>query len=462
MAMDEFPFSPKDVLFLLGYNISGTQKHAADIECPMCKGKKKLNFDFDKHVFRCNICEFSGNSLTFYANVMQMSNKDAFKDICERLSINKPVEKTAVHKVPEKKEEEVEETEIADIKVRHRTYTTLLQELKLSEKHSEDMSGRGFYQEFVVDRGYKTYPDINSSKDICVRLQQQGCTLKGVPMFYRDNYNKWTISHIKNGIIVPYRSFNNLIQGFQVRVDNELLEPDENKYKWCSSRYKTDGCKARTYIHYACDFLWDVNNTRYVPLCKNNTFLITEGAMKADLFFHLTGQPALALPGVNCTSLLEEELKNLKSIGVKKIILAYDMDFLMNIHVMKALANLRKIIIDMGFVFTILLWDCKMTYQDKTPVEIPVLKDGYFNIFVFTKKTLEKAIEQNQIEIILSGLNSLGIKNVFYSIKDVKNPEELKMWETFKKLFAGFTYKPVLWDLTYKGIDDYYAHKIRG
>lgn len=461
--MYNLPFSAQDVLFLLNYEVPDHMRHTVDIECPMCKGKKKLNFNFDKGFFRCNKCGFAGNPITFYANIMGVSTKEAYHDICDRLKINNRVDEASkIHRTPVVKSE-AKECSLADISVRSNTYFELFNELKLSERHMSDLVQRGFSPEFIIDRSYKTFPDVANGESLALTLQQRGCTLEGVPMFYK-NGMKWTHIYSKNGICVPYRDFNNQIQGFQVRIDNELIEVDEPKYKWASSRGRNYGTGPNTFIHYACDFAWNVNEKRFMPIITNNTVVITEGAMKGDLFFHLTGQPTLALPGVNCTKSLSDELKKLKSIGVNRIILAYDMDFVLNIHVMKALSKIKKIIKEHGFLFSMLLWDCNILMQDgKTKVNIPLLtKTQDFNVFIYTLKTLKRDLADKTLQKTLSGCKELGVKNLFYAIQEKKDPEELKMWNELKRQAGAFQCTPVMWNLSYKGIDDYYVKKLLG
>lgn len=448
------PFTLRDVLTLLGYHVGST--HTANIDCCMCKRKKTLNFNFEKEVFRCAACGFFGNAMVFYASQMNMTNKEAYHDISERLRLNEPVQ-TARFKRVEK--EEVEEIPLADIKIRSQTNSAFLSECTLSEKHRQNLLERGFSEAGIVNAGYMSYPKKTDLQDICFRILQQGCELKGVPMFYRDKNNKWTAQYSKSGILVPYRDFNNRIQGFQVRIDDELIEPDEPKYKWISSKYRKDGCGAKTFIHYACDFAWDVNAQVFKPIIRNNTVVVTEGGMKGELFYHLTGQATIALPGVNCTDLFTKELKKLKKIGVKNIVLAYDMDFLTNIHVMTALSKIREIVLREDFKYTILTWDAAMKYQDGSNVDIPLFKNSNFNVFIYTPKTLKKDLERGIVNNTLEQVKKLGITNLFYSVSDINDVAAHELWPDFKKIAAGFHYKPIIWNLTYKGIDDFYAAK---
>ena len=138
----------------------------------------------------------------------------------------------------------------------------------------------------------------------------------------------------------------------------------ENKYTWLSSNLIPEDAKpgsgtgAKTFVHYACDFEKSFDGS-YRPVFLNHTAFLTEGAMKADLAHMFTGQGYVAVPGVNALLQLEEEFKKLRKLGVSRIINAYDMDYLTNPHVFKAVKKTEEMIHEMGFFFFFLMWDTK-------------------------------------------------------------------------------------------------------
>ena len=85
---------------------------------------------------------------------------------------------------------------------------------------------------------------------------------------------------------------------------------------------------------------------RFYPEVPDGVFYLTEGPMKGDIAHFLTeyGIPIMAVPGVNHYTKLENELMKLKSIGVKKIVLLFDMDYKHNENVQKALYKTKEII----------------------------------------------------------------------------------------------------------------------
>ena len=50
-------------------------------------GKHHLSMNTDMDVFRCNLCAASGNSVTLYARLKGVSNKEAYRDLTGRSGI---------------------------------------------------------------------------------------------------------------------------------------------------------------------------------------------------------------------------------------------------------------------------------------------------------------------------------------------------------------------------------------
>ena len=84
---------------------------------------------------------------------------------------------------------------------------------------------------------------------------------------------------------------------------------------------------------------------------------MTEGALKADLFHHLTGKSCLAMPGVNSYQPFMEIVTLLKEKGVEKIYLAFDMDYKDKKEVKRAEDKIKEIILTAGFQFARAEWN---------------------------------------------------------------------------------------------------------
>ena len=84
--MRDYPFTILDVAGILNLKVRRRQPTNMDVDCPFCGHKKgKMNLNFAKNVFRCNYCGESGGMIELYSKVFQISNAQAFAEICEIL-----------------------------------------------------------------------------------------------------------------------------------------------------------------------------------------------------------------------------------------------------------------------------------------------------------------------------------------------------------------------------------------
>lgn len=471
-----FPYKMAEVLILNGIAYDNSRR-SVRIICPFCgRGKlsKDMSIDLDSEKFNCYSCGISGRSATqFYALLNHMSTREAYSEILSLLGLSAPrvrQRKTGTvipYKAPEQRQEAVE----ADEDIKNNTYHCLLSLLNLSERHKKDLAARGFMENEIQSLGYASYPEYkkeNSSEyyDIPRKMLEHNCILAGVPGFYTTrNKGVWTMCRRSGGIAVPYRSFFNKISGMQLRKNDEDIQKGKDssgaKYSWISSNGYKDGSKASSYLHYACDFLWDPAKKQYYPQIPDDFILLTEGAMKADLTHAISGLPLIAVPGVSCAN---ESLRNniplLKSAGVKKIILAYDMDRVMNIHVLESLEKVRSLIMEEGLSVKELYWSTEMVDLKGSPFKLNVADS-----FVFSTKTLYNAALSERIGAILEKSCSLGKKQIILALKNSDEITDQTM--LYSKILIrecqrlNLKYYPAFWSLGLKGIDDYYAYHQR-
>ena len=97
---------------------------------------------------------------------------------------------------------------------------------------------------------------------------------------------------------------------------------------------------------------------------RSETVLLTEGPMKADIINAFSGLSVIAVPGVNCLSLLEITLRELKDQGTQHIMSAFDMDFISNPHVQEGYKQMRSLLEKIGFSYGTYLWDPKFKGLD--------------------------------------------------------------------------------------------------
>ena len=127
----------------------------------------------------------------------------------------------------------------------------------------------------------------------------------------------------------------------QIRLD----KTEKRKFRWFSSTDRKDGCRSEGWTHLAGQ--------------PTKSIIITEGPMKADVINALTGYTVLAVPGVQSLKHLEVALLKLKEKGLKDVMTAFDMDFLINPHVQNGFDNLLQLLDDNDLSFGTYLWDSR-------------------------------------------------------------------------------------------------------
>lgn len=362
--MYDFPFTIRDVCDLEGIRLPNDGRANYTVICPSC-GKRALTISAQKNNFHCFACDESGGVLQLYV-LCENSNaslSEARKEILARLfgtgyydeqdredrKRRMEARKKAI------KEDEVPQSTLRNEEELDRTNTELLNLLGLAQDHYENLIHRGLTEENIAERKYKSFP-LCGHTEIPLKLMEEGLYIDGIPGFYRNDFDKWELVKMKRGIMIPIVNHHNRICGFQIRKDNNLLKEDEKKFTWLSSRGKKYGTSVPGSIHYACDF--EPSDGIYIPkLSHNKGIVLTEGPLKADIFYGITKYPAMAVPGVSCQTQLEKELDFLKENGFETIYNAYDMDYLTNKNVYRALKNSYESIIEKGFRLKRLVWN---------------------------------------------------------------------------------------------------------
>ena len=147
---------------------------------------------------------------------------------------------------------------------------------------------------------------------IAETLQESGCVLEGVPGFYRDPEERWTLNFkTKNsGFLVPVESMDGKIQACQIRLDHPR---DNNKYLWFSSAGYPHGVSSGSPVHVIGD------------LDAENVYL-TEGGLKGSIAHYLSGHTFICLAGVNMYRSLRPVLEEFQRRKMKFLFEAFDMD----------------------------------------------------------------------------------------------------------------------------------------
>ncbi len=327
-----------DVILLLGLPLPPNGRSAYNIPCPFCDSPqhgKHLNINLKKEVFCCPKCGEGGGIFDMYSLFSNTPRKKAKKNILNAINMNtSPVIKREPTPTPPT---EVE-SPLADINIRHDTYSVLLSMLSLSGDHVDNLKNRGLNDSDITALGYKTTPVIGMQA-IASQLISQGYTLAGVPGFYSDKNDNWMLVTEQRGILIPVKDSEGRIQGLQIRRDNA----EKRKFRWLSSIERKNGCGSNSWVHIAG------------PV--RSTMLLTEGAMKGDVIHSLSGASVISVQGVNALKHLAPVLQELKNEGLTTIKTAFDMDMLCNYHVQKGYNSLLYLLDKLEFKFSTYLWN---------------------------------------------------------------------------------------------------------
>ncbi len=332
-----------DVINLLG--IPKPQKSSGyeyQVKCPVCgtekNSRKTLYINLKEDVFHCFKCNCAGRTTGLYLLFKGMDDtpenrKLAYKNITEGV-------RSPFYTKPQKPENIIQ-TEIASVDVRHKTYSTLLSYLNLEPNHRQNLLNRGITNDDIEHLGYKSL-SAKSPKDIYKKLLDAGCVLEGVPGFYKDGDNNWAIADVtSSGILIPFKNIEGKITGLQKRLDVTT----KGKFRWFSSSSYNYGTKAENAIH--------IVGSPNTPLV-----IVTEGGMKADIINLLSNKTVVAVSGVNSIKGLQNLIEDLRdNHGLSVLKLAFDMDFLTNEQVEKAYNSLVSMVESTGVKYHKLVWD---------------------------------------------------------------------------------------------------------
>ena len=299
-------------------------REEVEAACPFCgdhgPGKYHLSLNTEKDQYRCNLCAAHGNSVTLYAQLRGVTNREAYRD----LTGGSNVYQLRPQPAPQKDNER----EPAPLAERHAVYTEMLSFLTLSDAHRQNLHGRGLSDERIERNGYKTMPSTPESRRLLTKLVSANFDLKGIPGFYT-RYGDWTLAG-PDGFLIPVRNKEGLIQGLKIRLDDEA-DP-ERKYRWLSSRSKKlrNGSRSYSWIHVTGD------------TTRKRAFL-TEGPLKGDVASFLANDALfICTGGVNAIHGLKETIIDL---GVTEVVEAMDMDQMVNKQVRDAILTMRKEVI---------------------------------------------------------------------------------------------------------------------
>jgi DNA primase len=295
------------------------RRSEVEASCPFCGdrgvGKHHLSLNTDTDQYRCNLCGAKGNSITLYARMKGISNKQAYQEL--KIGGN-------VYPIPQQPTPQKTERQPLPLEARHAAYTDMLEHLTLLDRHGENLLNRGLTEERIRRNQYRSMPETERGRRLLAGLlRAQGHELLGLPGF-RTCYGDWTVSG-PNGFLIPVRNKDGLIQGLKIRLDDESAP--NRKYRWFSSRDMAGGTRSRSWIHITGD------------TAKKRAYL-TEGPLKGDAASFLAKDALfVCIGGVNALGGLKDTILDL---GVAEVVEAMDMDQMTNPNVRKAVLALRR------------------------------------------------------------------------------------------------------------------------
>lgn len=333
--MEYVRFDIIEVARSLGINFSPLQKNPIEFkaQCPFCGDTKyHLGLNAEMERFHCFRCNEKGNSVSLYAKIMGISNKEAYKELMNESYVQ----------IPDNLYIEEQETPIRSLHERHNVYYDFLSLLRLNKKHYENLISRGLNFTEIQRFMYRSIPlDKYFRRKVLDKLSAR-YDLEGIPGFFRDKRGEWQMYYKSyGGIFIPVCNYEGYIQGLQMRLDIPK-GTDEKKFRWFSSRNFNCGAGAKSWIHVVGD-------------TTQKEAWITEGALKADVSCALSnGKLFIAVPGVNAVKMLKDVLNTLK---ITKVYEALDMDKRSKPEVKRALIALRRLLEEQGIEYTSCTWN---------------------------------------------------------------------------------------------------------
>lgn len=368
--------------------------------CPVCGHDMDINYA--KNCFKCfkcnsgggildlfGFCEIPGYDKRDYPKNSHQS-KELFKKIINTLQIDtRPLQRHNYisHYSPKP-------NPIASVAVRDAVYSAMLQACILDETDKNSLKARGFNEFEIKKLGFKSVPQFQSKIVIKKITQMIGITdFTGIPGFYKKDGN-WNFLDWMEGFFIPIRNEHGKIVALQTRMRHF-----SKKYLFFSSSDKTCGTSSGS------------------PACvfgkPAETVYITEGPIKGALFYKYTRKTILSVPGVNSTSNLFEILEEWRKIGTKKIRIAYDMDWMKNSHVKKALDNLSKTLRNKGFQINYLNWN----------PEFKGIDDMLFHMWLSQKGIVQFTAKYKSINTLFPFINKV-LKNGGKEIRIIVNQDK--------------------------------------
>jgi hypothetical protein len=300
-------FDIVDVAERCGIKLNSRTLNRTEVDawCPFCTTESTdyhMNLNRDKERFYCQKCGAGGNSITLYAKIHGIDNREAFKRISGGQYDLPPANAF------KQKAQNFPGCELAALRQRHDVYYAMLELMGITAAHKKDLQERGLPLDRIAENMYRSMPaGVSERRRIAAELAKNH-DLRGVPGFYYSG-GRWELCG-KPGILVPIVDAQGYIQGLQIRLDGAR----NRKYRWLSSNPEYGmpyGTASSVWVHVTGDR-------------TSGEAFITEGGLKGDIASYLSGgRLFICTAGATSIRYLPEVLTTL---GISKVYGCFDMD----------------------------------------------------------------------------------------------------------------------------------------
>lgn len=216
-----------------------------------------------------------------------------------------------------------------------------LRRLTLSSFWTQHLLDRGFDEKEIAQKEYKSTPNADALYALAdVLFPRYESVWQQIPGFDLDDEGLPYLVVGTGRLIIPIRDHHGEVHGLQVRK-----REGKPKYAWFSK----NGVGGPVFHHNPGD----------------DTLLLTEGPLKADLTSFRTGWRTLSYQGVSCLGKLGEELSRLPTI--RRVFVANDADFAVNPAVFAGTQQAVRDLQELGLTPELLVWDTAGSGKDVHP-----------------------------------------------------------------------------------------------
>jgi hypothetical protein len=298
--------------------------------CQCCQSQHWCSYSEDGAIAHCRKVSDGGTEC-----------KDANGNYYYRHVLAEP--RAAAPRQTEKVRHEAPRAAPADL---HRVYAALLRHLALSDRHRGNLERRGLGAVAVRSNGYRTLGE-KGRHEVVSALLHDGVPselLLSVPGFVKRRGGRGEYVTVSGfpGMLVPCRDLAGRIVALKLRMDD--AGQSDQRYRYISSK-SAGGPGPGAQVH--------------VPLgtpAQCEVVRLTEGELKADVAFALSGMPTVSVPG---TGNWRPALAVLRQLRCRAVRLSFDADAAQVPEVAQALCECAQECLGSGMSVEVERWPAR-------------------------------------------------------------------------------------------------------